>query len=149
MADQPNDLAAKLHKVNNLLKDNPAFNTSKSITIDIRNVAVDNEKLRKANHLIIGTKMYDAAVGHKYGIAFDTSKSTAVEITNTAVKKSSRLRSILRLDRPHGKTKYNHININPHYTGVPDPHYRLPTGSIVVSVDFFYTTILDGCEENI
>jgi hypothetical protein len=41
---------------------------------------------------------------------------------------------IFRLDKPHTGAMYNHININPKYSGlVKDPHFYLPPGSLHVS----------------
>jgi hypothetical protein len=39
---------------------------------------------------------------------------------------------VLRLDRPHKGANYDHININRIYTHKPDPHTKLPPGTIPV-----------------
>jgi hypothetical protein len=85
----------------------------------------------KLHNLVKTSKMYNAAVGHKYGIAFNTSRSTQVAITNNAVGKSSKLYSVLRLDKAHGQIG-NHININHRISGFPDPYIPLPTGGLTV-----------------
>jgi hypothetical protein len=105
--------------------------------------------LKKYNHVVKTNKMFNAAVGHNYSIKFNTSTSTAVAIINNGVKKSSSLSSILRLDKAHGKTKFNHININHRISGVRDPHIRLPTGGLTVRMKkkyclkygFFFLTL--------
>jgi hypothetical protein len=76
-------------------------------------------------------------MGKYYNIPFNTSKSTAVAITRTGVPKKSPLHWLVRFDRPHKGTKYNHININHRVTGLPDPHTKLPTGALQVSGDIF------------
>jgi hypothetical protein len=74
--------------------------------------------------------------GRKYNISFNTSKSTAVAVTQTAVSKRSPLYSLLRLDRAHKGANFNHININPRISGVPDPHIKLPPGGLQVSATY-------------
>jgi hypothetical protein len=57
------------------------------------------------------------------------SKSTTFGIRDTAFAGSAKKSWVIRVDNPHGGVSYNHLNINPKITGVPDPHVPLPAGS--------------------
>jgi hypothetical protein len=39
---------------------------------------------------------------------------------------------VFRFDRPHSGADFNHLNINPKFTGVADPHIPLPGGAVPV-----------------
>jgi hypothetical protein len=56
---------------------------------------------------------------------------TGKELRNTSVLGVRTPEGILfRFDRAHAGAEYNHLNVNPKFSGVKDPHYKLPPGSI-------------------
>jgi hypothetical protein len=93
--------------------------------------------LQNLRGLSLANIIFSYMAGKKYNIAFNTSKSTAVAITQTGEKKNSPFYTLLRLDRPHKGANYNHININHRISGKRDPHLRLPTGALLVSLFTF------------
>ena len=44
----------------------------------------------------------------------------------------------VRYDGPHRGANYNHININPTISGVPDPHTAISAAQLSVSIRFFF-----------
>jgi hypothetical protein len=74
-----------------------------------------------------GSKLSNVG-GHRYEIKLNPSKSCAVSVTDKAVKGTNN--AIIRFDRPHKNVYFNHININPRFSGKPDPHLKLPPGGL-------------------
>lgn len=37
---------------------------------------------------------------------------------------------VVRLDSPHKGANFNHVNINPDFSGIKDPHLKLPPGGL-------------------
>lgn len=57
------------------------------------------------------------------------SKSTVFGIRDVSFGKNG---WVFRFDRPHAGADFNHLNINPKFTGVADPHIPLPGGAVPV-----------------
>jgi len=57
------------------------------------------------------------------------SKSTVFGIRDVAFGKNG---WVFRFDRPHAGADFNHLNINPKFSGVADPHIPLPGGAVPV-----------------
>ncbi|KAA0190149.1 hypothetical protein FBUS_11003 [Fasciolopsis buskii] len=71
---------------------------------------------------------YTQMVAPQFRIAFNTSKNCKVNVLDKASGQW-----LLRLDKAHRGTPYNHININPTVTKLPgDPHLKLPPGGVTV-----------------
>jgi hypothetical protein len=96
--------------------------------------STSNEKLKQGfRGITVAKSIFSSMEGKKYNISFNTSTSTAVAFTQNAVNKRSSMHWLLRLDRPHKGANYNHVNINHRITGRPDPHLKLPPGTLEVS----------------
>jgi len=66
--------------------------------------------------------------GNNWKIIFDSSTACKVNLIKGG-------QWILRLDGPHRGADFEHININPAYWGIPDPHTALPSGGLrVISI---------------
>lgn len=82
------------------------------------------------NGLIRGTKAFEAVKGYKYKFKFQNSGK--LSIIDATMK--GRNNWVFRLDKPHRGIDTNHININPKFSGIADPHIPLPNGSLAVSL---------------
>ena len=72
-----------------------------------------------------GIKCCLVKAGNDWKIDFDTSSATKVNVLKNG-------QWILRLDGQHRGAKFEHININRKYWGIPDPHTRLSPRSLQV-----------------
>lgn len=71
---------------------------------------------------------YTQMVTPKFRTAFNTSKNCKMSVFDKASGQW-----LVRLDKAHRGTPYNHININPKVTKLSrDPHVKLPPGGVTV-----------------
>jgi hypothetical protein len=94
--------------------------------------------VKVGSEFLKGSKLSNVG-GHRYEIKLNPSKSCAVSVTDKAVKGTDN--AIIRFDRPHKNVDFNHININPKFSGKPDPHLKLPPGGLSVCFKLFFKTI--------
>lgn len=74
-----------------------------------------------------GGKVFSSMEGYKY--LTKITNAGQVNVLDKATKNW-----IFRLDKPHKGANFNHININPKFSGLRrDPHLKIPTGSLYVS----------------
>lgn len=101
---------------------------------------VSNSK-RAGEGFIKGTKAYNLHQGKNYKIRFNTSSACKVNVLDVTAR-AGKGDWIVRLDTPHKGAQFNHINLNPKYSGIsPDPHIPLPTGALSVNHFLFLDNI--------
>ena len=81
------------------------------------------------NGFIKGNKAFHSVKGKDLKCVINSPKKSCQV---SVIDKTSRS-WLFRLDKPHAGANYNHLNINPTVTGVPDPHIKLPHGTLTVS----------------
>jgi hypothetical protein len=90
------------------------------------------------NGFIKGNKLYHIKQGKNYKILYNASTANKVNVIDKMAMSAKAAAKgtvpkgdwVLRLDTPHAGAPYNHININPHISGRPDPHLKLPPGGL-------------------
>lgn len=92
--------------------------------------------LEKINALVKGNKMYAATTGVNYKIIIKTKSSAACKVVVAQTTAAIKYRPVIRLDAAHRNVPFNHINVNPKVSGVPDPHIKLPPGGLTVTIFF-------------
>lgn|SRR6218665_1172070 len=89
--------------------------------------SVANKVVEISDGFIKGSKAFQVLKGSNYKIVIKSSgKVNIIDIAAGA--------SVLRLDKAHAGANYNHFNINPKISKLPnDPHIPLPPGGLTVS----------------
>jgi len=85
--------------------------------------------LRDSSNVLKAIKCCLIQAGNNWKIIFDSSTNCKVNLIKGG-------QWILRLDGPHRGANFDHININPDYWGIPDPHTALPPGGLRAGVTF-------------
>ncbi|XP_055914361.1 uncharacterized protein C13G5.2-like [Eupeodes corollae] len=92
---------------------------------------------RKANEgfdsILKSTLIFKLMEGYKYTLQVSHLKTTAVNVMRRIDKGNNTNNWLLRFDNPHKGAPFPHINIRHKYTGIQDPHLKLPPGSITVA----------------
>lgn len=65
-------------------------------------------------------------------------RTSVLSVVDTSVGQNGRW--LLRIDRPHANTNFNHININERLTRLPDPHIPISSATVSVSKSLAYLT---------
>src|SRR6218665_304179 len=90
--------------------------------------SVANKVVETSDGCIKGSKAFQVLNGFNYEIVIKSSGK--VNIIDKAAGAP-----VFRLDKAHAGANYNHININPKISKLPnDPHIPLPPGGLTVSL---------------
>ena len=93
------------------------------------------------NGFIKGNKAFHSVKGKNLKCVINSSTASKVNVIDKTARSAKAATNnlpakgdwLFRFDKSHAGTNYNHVNINPTVTGVPDPHVKLPPGTLTVS----------------
>lgn len=120
---------------------------------DLENAA--KKTAETTNGFIKGNKLYHETTGKNYKVQLDASTSTKVAVIDKTALSSKQLAKaargletgppkgdcVFRLDKAHRGAEFNHVNINPSISKLPnDPHVPLPRGTLTVSFSYLIMT---------